>query len=74
MEKVLDRCLTFVNHGKNDINGVFTNILKFVLYHKAYIDKKEISGATLINYLKTIKLFCEMSDLYKLEKDYKRII
>jgi hypothetical protein len=42
---------------------VFTNILKFVLFHKERIHKKEISGATLINHLKAIKLFCEMSDL-----------
>src|ERR671912_384649 len=58
-----EQCLTFVNSGKNDINWIFTNILKFVLFHKERIHKKEISGATLINYLKAIKLFCEMSDL-----------
>ena len=58
-----ERCLTFVNSGKNNIDWLFTNILKFVLFHKERINKKEISGATLINYLKSIKLFCEMSDL-----------
>ncbi|HEX7256933.1 MAG TPA: hypothetical protein VF242_02635, partial [Nitrososphaeraceae archaeon] len=62
-ENIEERCLTFVNSGKNNVNWVFTNILKFVLFHKERIHKKEISGATLINYLKAIKLFCEMSDL-----------
>jgi hypothetical protein len=62
-ESLEERCLTFVNIGKNDINRVFTNILKFVLFSKQRIDRKEISGATLINYLKAIKLFCEMSDI-----------
>src|SRR5688572_21468623 len=62
-ESLEERCLTFVNNGKDNVNWVFTNILKFVLFYKQRIDKKEISGATLINYLKAIKLFCEMSDI-----------
>ena len=62
-ENLKEKCLTFVNNGQSNINWVFTNILKFVLFHKERIHKKEISGATLINYLKAIKLFCEMSDL-----------
>ena len=62
-ESLEERCLTFVNNGKDNVNWVFTNILKFVLFYKQRIDRKEISGATLINYLKAIKLFCEMSDI-----------
>ena len=62
-ESLKEKCLTFVNNGQSNINWVFTNILKFVLFHKERIHKKEISGATLINYLKAIKVFCEMSDL-----------
>jgi len=37
--------------------------LKFVLFHKERIHKKEISGATLINYLKAIKVFSEIPGL-----------
>ena len=62
-ESLEERCLTFVNNGQSNVNWVFTNILKFVLFYKQRIDKKEISGATLINYRKAIKLFCEMSDI-----------
>ena len=62
-ETIEEQCLTFINNGRSNVNWVFTNILKFVLFHKERIHKKEISGATLINYLKAIKLFCEMSDL-----------
>jgi hypothetical protein len=62
-ENLEERCLYFVNSQKDNVNWVFTNILKFVLFHKERIHKKEISGATLINYLKAIKLFCEMSDI-----------
>jgi hypothetical protein len=53
-ESLEERCLTFVNNGKDNVNWVFTNILKFVLFYKQRIDRKEISGATLINYLKAI--------------------
>ncbi len=62
-ETIDGKCLTFANNGRNNVNWVFSNILKFVLFHKERIHKKEISGATLINYLKAIKLFCEMSDI-----------
>jgi hypothetical protein len=62
-DSIEERCLTFVNNGKDNANWVFTNILKFVLSYKERINKKEISGATLINYIKAIKLFCEMYDI-----------
>jgi hypothetical protein len=39
-ESLEDRCLTFVNNGKDNVNWVFTNILKFVLFYKQRIDKK----------------------------------
>jgi hypothetical protein len=62
-ENLVEKCLTFVNNGRSNVTWIFSNILKFILYHKERIDKKEISGATLINYIKAIKLFCEMSDI-----------
>jgi hypothetical protein len=39
-ESLEERCLTFVNNGKENVNLVFTNILKFVLFYKQRIDKK----------------------------------
>jgi hypothetical protein len=62
-KSIEDRCQTFVDKGQDDIKWIYTNILRFVLFHKKRIDKKEISGATLINYLKAIRLFYEMSDI-----------
>ena len=32
-------------------------------FQKDRVDKKEISGATVRNYVKSIKLFCEMADM-----------
>lgn len=54
---------TFAKKGKNDSNWALTNILKFIYFQRERVEKKEISGATVINYTKSIKLFCEMSDI-----------
>ena len=37
--------------------------LKFTYFQKQRVDRKEISGATERNYVKSIKLFCEMADI-----------
>jgi hypothetical protein len=36
-------------------------VIRFVLYQKERIDKKEITSGTLRNYVKAIKLFCKMN-------------
>ena len=61
-DSMQERCIVFAKNGKNT-NWIFNNILQFVLFHKKRVDRKEISGATIFNYLKAIKLFCEMSDI-----------
>jgi hypothetical protein len=40
----------FAKKGKNDTNWAISNILKFIYFQKERVDKKEISGATVINY------------------------
>ena len=60
---VEEKARTFANSGKDDINWAFSNILKFVHFHKERVDRKEITGATVRNYVKSIKLFCEMADI-----------
>jgi integrase len=37
--------------------------LRFIHFQKERIDRKEITGATVRNYAKSIKIFCEMSDI-----------
>ena len=54
---------TFAKKGKKDTNWALSNILKFVYSQRERVDRKEISGATVINYTKSIKLFCEMADI-----------
>jgi hypothetical protein len=58
-----ERCNLFAQKGKIDMNWALSNILKFVYYQRERVDKKEISGATVRNYTKIIRLFCEMADI-----------
>lgn len=53
----------FANRGKDDVDWAFNNVLKFIHFQKERVDRKEISGATVRNYAKSIKIFCEMSDI-----------
>ena len=48
---------------KNDPNWAFSNILKFLYSQKERVERKEITASTLRNYVKTIKMFCEVTDI-----------
>jgi hypothetical protein len=61
--KLEDRARVFAQRSKQDGNWVLNNILRFVQYQRDRVDRKEITGATVRNYVKSIKLFCEMADL-----------
>jgi hypothetical protein len=54
---------TFAKKGKTNNNWALSNVLKFIYFQRERVDKKEISGATVINYTKSIKLFCDMADI-----------
>jgi hypothetical protein len=58
-----DRARVFAQKGKENSNWVLNNLLKFVQYQNNRVDRKEITGATVRNYVKSIKLFCEMADM-----------
>ena len=47
------------------------NIIKYLQLHKKRVERKEITGSTLRNYIKPIKLFCEQMDI---EIPWKKII
>ena len=40
-----------------------SNLIRFINFQKVRIQNKEISEATLANYVKAIKLFCSMNDI-----------
>ena len=58
-----DKARAFAKKSRTDFNWAFASLLKFIQFQKERDDRKEISGATVRNYVKSIKLFCEMSDI-----------
>lgn len=57
------RCNLFVENGRQDPNWAFNCILKFILAEKQRVESKKITGGTLRNSVKTIKTFCEVTDV-----------
>jgi integrase len=60
---VEERCLVFVQNAKKDNDWVFKSIINFLLVQKERVDRKEITGSTIRNYVKAIKLFTEMNEI-----------
>jgi len=58
-----ERCNLFAEKGKVNPSWVFDCVLQFLQFQKVRVEKGEITGATLKNFVKAIKLFCEMSDI-----------
>jgi integrase len=60
-----ERCKYFVekSNNKDGDRWLLNNLLGFLQVYKERVQRKEITGATLRNYVKTIKLFCEMNDI-----------
>jgi integrase len=57
------RCTVFEQRCKADPNWAPSGIMKFLQSLKQRVESKEISGATVRNYVKAIKLFCEMNEI-----------
>ena len=51
---------TFRLKAKKDQTWTFDMILSFLCYPKDRVDRREVTGATVRNYVKSIKLFCEI--------------
>lgn len=62
-ETLEEKARHFALKGKTDSLWAFNNILSFLRYQKERVDKREVTGATVRNYVKSIKLFCEVSDV-----------
>jgi hypothetical protein len=58
-----ERCNLFAANGLKDPNWAFSCIVKFFQFQRERVEKEEITGASLRNFVKAIKLFCEMSDV-----------
>ncbi len=52
-----------VEQENNNSQWVFNSLIKFMQFHLDRVNRKEITGVTVRNYVKSIKLFCEMADI-----------
>jgi hypothetical protein len=61
---VEEKSKSFIKKVKTEGNQwVFNIILRFMQFHMDRVVIKEITDATVRNYLKSINLFCEMADI-----------
>ncbi|MFL6522348.1 MAG: hypothetical protein ACJ71B_02590 [Nitrososphaera sp.] len=58
-----ERAKAFTERDKKEQDWVFLTVLRFAQAQKERVTNGEISTATLRNYIKAIKLFCEMNDI-----------
>jgi hypothetical protein len=57
------KALSFIDKVTAEPSWAFNTILRFLEVQNARVNNKEISAATVRNYVKAIKLFCEMADI-----------
>jgi integrase len=61
--KIDRRCNNFAALANKDKEWTFNKIIGFLQFQKERVQRKEITAATLYNFVKALKLFCEMSDV-----------
>ena len=50
-------------YNSNNNRWFLNNVLRFLQAEKERVERKEVTGATLRNYFKVIKLFCETNNI-----------
>jgi hypothetical protein len=61
--KLEDEARVFAKRGRDDRTWAFNNIIRFIQLQKDRFIRKEITAGTIRNYVKSIKLFCQMADV-----------
>ena len=61
---IQERCIIFTDKARSENGWLVNVIIQFLQYQKNRVKSREITGSTLRNYVKVVKLFCEMNDLY----------
>ena len=59
-----DRCNYFAEKARGNDVWASNQVITFLQYQKQRVEKNEITAATLSNFVKSIKLFCEMCDIH----------
>jgi hypothetical protein len=58
-----NRCNKFAEKAKGNASWAFNSILIYTQSQKERVEKKEITGGTLHNCVKVIRMFCEVTDV-----------
>jgi integrase len=58
-----NRCKSFTDKAQKDSKWALNNIIRFLQAQRQKVEQKEITAATLNNYVKSIKLFCEVVEI-----------
>jgi hypothetical protein len=61
---IQERCIMFTDKARSGNGWLVNVIIQFLQYQKNRVKSREITGSILRNYVKVVKLFCEMNDLY----------
>ena len=60
---IRERCVIFSEKARSEDGWLMNVIIQFLQYQKRRVSHREITASTLRNYVKVLKLFCEMNDL-----------
>ena len=63
IKEIEKRCNNFAEKGKSNTNWALNQIIRFLHFQKERVEKKEITTATLKNFIKSLKVFCDSADL-----------
>ena len=53
------RCNHLAERAKTNINWTLNQVIRFLQFQKERVEKEEITAATLKNFVKSLKVFCE---------------
>jgi hypothetical protein len=67
-----EQCIVFVQSAREDSKWFSKNLFSFLQRQRERFDAKQISGSTLRNYIKPIKLLCDLHDIEIKWKKYTR--
>jgi len=57
------RCNDFAEKGKSNIDWAINQIIRFLHFQKERVENENITAATLKNFIKSLKVFCDCADL-----------
>ena len=58
-----ERCNEFAYKGSSEIKWSVEQVIRFLQFQKDRVEKGETTPSTLLNYVKSIKLFCDVCDI-----------